>query len=59
MNWLRKYLVPRFELSGWFADGLHGRSTLDGSSFSVAWLGLHIEIVVAIERSWKSKGAGQ
>lgn len=47
-------LVPRFGYGKWSGDGLHATNAeltyVYGRVFEFAWLGLHFEIVFALER---------
>lgn len=51
----RRCIVPRIEWSSWGGDGMHSQprahTWVDGRSLSIAWLGLHFEIIVAVERA--------
>lgn len=42
-------LIPLFECSPWGGDMDAGDGRVDGRSFSVAWLGLYVEVIFARE----------
>lgn len=54
---MRRLLVPKLEIGRWGGDGMHssvrapGLTTVDGWAVEIAWLGLHFEFVVAVERA--------
>jgi hypothetical protein len=51
---MMRYLIPRVEFARWGGDGMHSDDNaltfVNGRCVEFAWLGLHFEFVIALER---------